>query len=185
MTPSHTVRRGVRYNYYVCTGTSKGRRECPNARVSAPQIESAVFAQLIELLKSPTLVRRIADQMNMPAGTVRGNLANVTELWDALFPVEKQRLMHLLVESATLNGETMDVRIKVPGACEIIREMEDGNDNGGRQGQHHGHGADCANAPRLPPDDGDDGRVREAAHRGKLQCGRPGVREGAEMAPPA
>ena len=129
MTPSHTVRRGVRYNYYVCTGTSKGRRQCPNARVSAPQIESAVFAQLIELLKSPTLVRRIADQMNMPAGTVRGNLANVTELWDALFPVEKQRLMHLLVESATLNGETMDVRIKVPGACEIIREMEDGNDN--------------------------------------------------------
>ncbi len=129
MTPNHTVRRGVRYNYYVCNSTAKGRRRCPNARVSAPQVESAVLAQLVELLKAPTLVRRIADQMNLPAGEVRGNLANVAELWDALFPVEKQRLMQLLIESATLNGETMDVRIKVPGACEIIRELEGGNDN--------------------------------------------------------
>ena len=129
MTPAYTVRRGVRYNYYVCTGTSKGRRKCPNARVAAPQVEAAVIAQIVELLKVPTLIRRIADHLGQPPAAVRGSLSNIAELWDALFPVEKQRLIGLLVDSATLGGETMDIRIKVPGACALVREMEAGDAN--------------------------------------------------------
>ena len=60
---------------------------------------------------------------------MRNSLSNVDALWDALFPVEKQRLMGLLVESATLGDETMDIKIKVPGACALIREMEEENAN--------------------------------------------------------
>ena len=123
MTPSYSVKRGVRYNYYVCTSTAKGTRRCPNSRVSAPQIEAAVFAQLLELLKTPSLAQRIGDELDMEAGDIRRCLLNVTDLWDTLFPVERQRLVSLLVEKAVLKDETMDIELKVSGARKLIEEM--------------------------------------------------------------
>ncbi len=128
MTPTHSTKRGVKYYYYVCTSTSKGTRRCPNHRVAARQIESAVFAQLLELLRAQSLVQRIGDELDMPDAEVRDCLSNVTELWDALFPAERQRLVSQLVEKAVLKDETMDIELKVAGACELIKEIKGADD---------------------------------------------------------
>jgi site-specific DNA recombinase len=59
MAPTYTIRRGKRYQYYVCHAASKnGHDTCPVKSVPAGQIEGAVFEYLRSLFADPETVAR-------------------------------------------------------------------------------------------------------------------------------
>ena len=44
-------------------------------------------------------------------------------LWDELFPAEQARIVRLLVERVDLADSGMDIRLRVAGAANLLREM--------------------------------------------------------------
>jgi Recombinase zinc beta ribbon domain len=89
MTPSHAIRRGKRYRYYVCTGAQKmGWHSCPMPSVAAPALEQAVLEQLKELVQDAALVGCLADHH-----------------WQTLPPLEQARLVRGLVERVDFHGQ--------------------------------------------------------------------------------
>lgn len=124
MTPSTSVKHGVRYAYYTCSRTAKSLSRCPYARIPAAKIEEAVFAQIMALLKTDTVIGKIADEFNETAPRMKAVLSNITDFWDMFFPAEKQRIVSLLVTSAVLKEDSVDIRLNLEGAKKLVREMQ-------------------------------------------------------------
>jgi len=142
MYPTWTKRRGKIYRYYVCVKAAKnGYDSCEVKSVSAGEIEGAVIDQLRAVFRSPEMVAQTymaATRLNadgddesaceMPPLTERevaDALANLDPVWDELFPVERQRIVKLLVEQVTIGEDGLDVSIRTDGIHSLIAELKD------------------------------------------------------------
>lgn len=126
MSPTSSIKRGIKYSYYVCSKTGNARGHCRNPRIPAAQIEGAVFDQILKLLKTETVVGKLAARFGESNDDMKSMLSNITDFWDMFFPVEKIRIVKLLVSSAVLNEESVDIRFNIDGARELIEEIKNG-----------------------------------------------------------
>jgi hypothetical protein len=65
---------------------------------------------------------------DLPALTERevaDALANLDPVWDELFPLERQRIVKLLVEQVTINEGDLDVRIRTDGIHSLVAELKE------------------------------------------------------------
>jgi site-specific DNA recombinase len=46
-------------------------------------------------------------------------------IWDELFPKERNRLLHLLVERVVLTTDNLEFRIRVDGINNLVNELSD------------------------------------------------------------
>jgi len=99
-TPSHAVKRGRRYRYYVCQSTRSGSdRTGRTARLPAGEIEALVLARLRSALESD---HEIMDRLGLASDTPAFTQQLVTSArkwsgeWDSVVPTE----IHKLVRSA-------------------------------------------------------------------------------------
>ena len=145
MYPTWTKRRGKIYRYYVCVKASKsGYDSCEVKSVSAGEIEGAVVEQLRAVFRTPEMVAQTyiaATQMgnkesnkltddHMQPLTERevSELLNTLDtIWDELFPLERQKIVKLLVEQVTVNQNELDVRIRTDGIHSLITELKCNN----------------------------------------------------------
>ena len=130
MTPTHTLKNGRRYHYYVTTSVIKlGPETCPVRRVPAAVIESAVVTQVRRLLQTPELRvktwlhAREADQ-TISEAEVRDALMNFNDLWDELFPAEQARIIQLLVERVDVAPDGIKVQLRTSGLLSIARDVK-------------------------------------------------------------
>jgi len=142
MYPTWTKRREKIYRYYVCVKAAKsGYDSCEVKSVSAGEIEGAVINQLRAVFRSPEM----AAQTYMAATRIRAeeiddcpdDLPPITErevadvlgkldpIWDALFPLERHKIVKLLVEQITVYENNLDVRIRTDGIHSLIAELKD------------------------------------------------------------
>ncbi len=129
MTPSYTFRHGKQYNYYKCSRDSKlGEHVCQLRMVPAGEIERLVMKELGVVLKTPTFISMLSARLNTPLSDVRDALNNVGEFWDDLFPVERDRLIHLLVKQVTVSETGVVIKIKTAGMRSLIQEVKNVND---------------------------------------------------------
>jgi site-specific DNA recombinase len=49
-------------------------------------------------------------------------------IWDELFPKERNRLLHLLVERVVLTTNNLEFRIRVDGINNLVNELSDPNE---------------------------------------------------------
>jgi site-specific DNA recombinase len=81
MTPTHAVKKGVRYRYYVSRHLVTGAQsEDPGQRLSAPGIEAFVIARLRAFLADPSAVEDALPENRRDAPTRRRVAAAATEL---------------------------------------------------------------------------------------------------------
>ena len=126
MSPTYSVRRGKQYNYYACLKDSKAaERACPIRTVSAGDIEQAVLRELGTLFQTPTFISLTASNSGMRVADVRAALGEVSSLWDKLFPAERERLLHLLVEQVTIYEDGIKLKVKTNGMKSLIKEVRD------------------------------------------------------------
>jgi len=52
-------------------------------------------------------------------------LADLDPVWDELFPVERQRIVKLLVEQVTIGEDGLDVRIRTDGIHSLVAELKE------------------------------------------------------------
>ena len=65
--------------------------------IGGGEIEAAVLLHLRKILGTPTIVNQLAQSLKKPGKEVNELLSRQTELWDEMFPAERNRLMHLLL----------------------------------------------------------------------------------------
>jgi hypothetical protein len=105
LSPTHCVKRGRQYRYYVAQRVLKGDAAGDDGivrRVSAAEIEAAVVDQVRALLRQPEVVvgtwlAARAEAPDLKEGEVRDALARLEPLWGELFPAEQARVVRALV----------------------------------------------------------------------------------------
>ncbi|MFA7013729.1 MAG: recombinase family protein [Desulfobacterales bacterium] len=129
MGPTYSVRRGRQYNYYMCLKDSKRDiHTCPVKTIPAGDVEKAVVTQLGMLFYTPTFISMVATRLRTTIAEVRNALGNIGGFWDDLFPAERDRLLHLLVESVTVLETGITIKIKTAGMRGLIKEVQSAND---------------------------------------------------------
>jgi DNA invertase Pin-like site-specific DNA recombinase len=131
LSPSHTMRKGRQYRYYVAQAVQKGAvdlRADLVRRISAGEIEGAVMAQVRALLRQPEIVVstwRAAKQEapDLTEAEVRDALHRLDPLWEELFPAEQARIVQALVERVTVGPAGAEVRLRVEGLAGLVQDL--------------------------------------------------------------
>jgi DNA invertase Pin-like site-specific DNA recombinase len=130
MSPAHTRKRGRLYRYYVSQSVLKGDAdENVVRRVAASEIEAAVVEQVRVLLCQPEVIigAWLAAREEMPGMTedeVRQALTQLEPLWGELFPVERARIIRLLVERVDVGPGGADIRLRIDGLATLVRDLQ-------------------------------------------------------------
>lgn len=131
MRPSHTRKKGVLYRYYICMNASKNSHaDCPLSTVAALQIEEAVFHRVRKLFQAPEMVTRVwkktkETEPGIREATLVNAMKKIDPIWNELFPIEQNRLLHLLIEKVVLTTTDLEVQIRVDGINSLIAELTD------------------------------------------------------------
>jgi DNA invertase Pin-like site-specific DNA recombinase len=131
LSPTHSVRRGRQYRYYVAQRVLKSDADGDSSivrRVSAAEIEGAVISQVRALLRQPEIVigTWLAARREAPDLTereVRDALHRLDPLWDELFPAEQARIVRALVERVIVGPAGADIRLRVEGLAGLVRDL--------------------------------------------------------------
>ena len=111
MAATYTKKAQKLYRYYQCREAWKrGLRTCPTKSISSAKVEKFVVDRL----------REIGKQDGMEAFAVFG------DLWEDLFPKERERLLRLVVERVEYDAavETLDIVLSPSGIAALAEEME-------------------------------------------------------------
>ena len=116
LTPSHAVKKGRRYRYYVSAAliTDAGTDRAQGWRLAAREIEDAVIRILADALTSPaSLVERIAAA-GMPSDQLRKLLGRAARMAAALggSPGERVKLVRELVEKIIVDEKILTIKLR-------------------------------------------------------------------------
>jgi hypothetical protein len=131
LSPTHCVKNGRLYRYYVAQRVLKGDAAGDDSivrRVSAAEIEAAVVDQVRALLRQPEIVvgTWLAARREAPDLTereVRDTLHRLDPLWGELFPTEQARIVNTLVERVVIGPSGADIRMRVDGLTGLVRDL--------------------------------------------------------------
>ena len=130
MSPTHTRKGNRLYRDYVSQDVLRhGRNACPIGRVPAAEIEAAVIDQLRAVFRQPEIVVGTCvppdwSRMTSPRTRSREALLQLDPRWDALFPAEQARIVHLLVDRVDVHGKGVDVRFRMNGIGALARKPQ-------------------------------------------------------------
>ena len=131
MSPSFTRKNGRQYRYYVCQSAAKnGHDTCILRNVAAGEIESIVIQQVRTMLRSPDMIVKTWQAGNdgdreVKERDVTEALRRLDPAWEELFPIERQRLVHLLIASVELAIDDVKVHLRTDGLDTLAFELKD------------------------------------------------------------
>jgi DNA invertase Pin-like site-specific DNA recombinase len=116
LTPSHAVKKGRRYRYYVSAAliTAAGKDHAQGWRLAAREIEEAVIRILADALSSPAgLVERFGAA-GMPSDQIRKMVGRSAHLAAALggSSEERAKLVRELIEKVIVDEETLCIKLR-------------------------------------------------------------------------
>ena len=119
MTPTHAVKNGRRYRYYVSHPLVTGARATsPNGmRVPAPEIEQLVTDRIQQLFGEPASLIEAAEPFRLEAATQRDLLRQAAELaatWSTLQPGRIRLLLTSLVRRIELCSDRIELHTSPP-----------------------------------------------------------------------
>ena len=131
MSPSFTSKDGRQYRYYLCqTAMKNGYDACPLRTVAAGEIEAVVIQQVRTMLRSPEMVVKTWQAGNEEGSEVKERevvdaLRRLDPVWEALFPIEQQRLVQLLIDRVDVGKGEVKVHLRAAGLDTLARELSD------------------------------------------------------------
>jgi len=130
MSPSHTRKsNGKLYRYYNAANFKRGKcSDCPIKQVSAGEIEIVVLNQLQAIFSAPEIILetwRAASKENkdITEYDVKQALGDIFPIWNALFPDEQERLIHLMIEKAVIHPDHIEVCIRADGIDSLVKSL--------------------------------------------------------------
>jgi site-specific DNA recombinase len=126
MTPTHAVKKGKRYRYYVSTALITGSRpkHPKGRRIPAGDIEGLVLDRLRSFFSSRTNVADALAPLDLDAHSLDAALRNasaLSERWFVVSPIEMGSLVRDIVEQVIIAADRIDFhmnRVKIATALE-------------------------------------------------------------------
>ncbi len=116
LTPSHAVKNGRRYRYYVSTGliAEAGTDRAQGWRLPAQEIEHAVVRVLTDALTSPAMLFERFSTAGIPSDQIRKMLARAARLAAALnrSSAERSKVVRDLIEKVVIEENAITIRIR-------------------------------------------------------------------------
>ena len=116
LTPSHAVKKGRRYRYYVSAAliTDAGTDRAQGWRLAAREIEEAVIRILADALTSPASLVERFGATGMPSDQLRKQLGRAARMAAALSgaPGERAKLVRELVEKIIVDEKTIIITLR-------------------------------------------------------------------------
>ncbi len=119
LTPTHAIRRGVRYRYYVSHRlVTDGRRSAPEGRrIPANDLERSVVDTLLQFLTDPPrLLGRLGDTGTLPTSLPKQHrlihaAQALADGWPQLSPAEGRALLHRLLTRVDVTDEAITLQL--------------------------------------------------------------------------
>src|SRR6516165_3354588 len=116
LTPSHAVKKGRRYRYYISSAliTEAGTDRAQGWRLAAREVEEAVITILVDALSSPARLLDWFGTSGMPGDQTRKMLARAARLVAALGGSHEQRspAIRALVEQVIVDEQTIIIKMR-------------------------------------------------------------------------
>src|SRR5205823_2944478 len=116
LTPSHALKKGRRYRYYVSAAliTDAGTDRARGWRLAAKEIEGAVIRMLADALTSPTKLVERFGAASMPSDHIPKLLNRAARFAAALggSPDERAKLVRELVEKIIVDEKTIIIKLQ-------------------------------------------------------------------------
>ncbi len=111
MMPTSSRRWGRVYRYYTCLHDKEALAStCPIKAVPAGEIEGFVLNRMTPILKAPEVVAEVGKQTGLKPKQVADIFEN--DFLSILTPIEKKRLVQILVEHVTVNEDTINIEFR-------------------------------------------------------------------------
>jgi hypothetical protein len=116
LTPTHAVKKGRRYRYYVSGAltTDAGTDGAQGWRLPAQEIEDAVIRVLTDALTSPAMLLERFGTAGIPSDQTRKMLNRATRLAAALnrSPAQRAEVVRDLIEKVAIEENAITIRIR-------------------------------------------------------------------------
>src|SRR5438445_5799556 len=116
LTPSHAVKKGQRYRYYVSTAliTEAGTDRAQGWRLPAQEIEDAVIRALADALTTPAMLLERFGPAGIPSDQTRKMLDRANRFAAALnrSPAERAKVVRDLVEKVVIEENAVEIRVR-------------------------------------------------------------------------
>ena len=120
---------GKTYRYYVPIRKVRfGARATRAGRLPAEAIERLVLAQVQAALQTPEVVQAVCDRVAAAKPRVTEPevvlaLRQLGNVWEHLFPAERQRIVQLLIERVTLLDNGIEIGWRAAGWSQLVGEL--------------------------------------------------------------
>jgi hypothetical protein len=126
MSPSHAVKKGMRYRYYVSQPLiSKTREAAPEGlRIAAAEIERIVLSGIGELIADPGRLAEALGPYVETAGEQQQVLRRAREVaaaWPELSALQLRPAIAMLSQRITVRSERIDIEISARGLYAFLR----------------------------------------------------------------
>jgi site-specific DNA recombinase len=116
LTPSHAVKKGRRYRYYVSAALigDAGTDRAQGWRLAASEIDEAVIRILADALTSPAKLVERFGAASMPSDQLRKLLSCASRIAEALggSPLERAKLVRELIEKIIVDDKTIIIKLQ-------------------------------------------------------------------------
>ncbi len=132
MSPTHAIKNGTRYRYYVSQSLIKRGRAKPSegaCRVPASDLEALVEDRIRAMLKEPAAILEFAGSTTVAArkGLIE-RAADLARRWPALSSSERRGILGSCLSRIEVRAETVEITVRPLRLVEAVR----GNQNHGR-----------------------------------------------------
>lgn len=125
MTPTHAVKKGRRYRYYVSTGTVSGTRSdhTKGWRIPAGDVEMLVLDRIRSFLASERAVGEALSQFDLDASAIRSAMATAIQLvegWANLSQIRLRELVRTVVGAVAVDDEMVLASLKPTAVASVL-----------------------------------------------------------------
>lgn len=129
MYPTYSRKNGRKYHYYVSKSESRfGAAGKTYERIPAQEVEAATVAQIKTVLASPeaiasvcAVIQKSREQLDESSAVMA--MHRLGDVWEQLFPVERHRIVNLMIERVDLVPGGLKVKWRELGWRALIGEF--------------------------------------------------------------
>ncbi len=126
LTPSSKLKGERQYRYYVSIeAIKKGAKECPVRTVAAQLVEDIILDRIKWIFNSPEWVTRMTKVKESQLRTAdwRAALQHFSEMWDELFPIERARIVSLMIKKVVMHEDRILIHFRPLGMITLLHEI--------------------------------------------------------------
>ncbi len=141
MTPSHAVRKGKRYRYYVSRTLIAGRRaDAPSGRrIPAGEIENLVSERICRALTDQAFLLRAMDAVTTDTAVRKrllGRAGDVVRAWPDLATAEKRRMLLIFIVRIDVRSDKVDIQLRPERLVQTVLGDVDAPPSTGEEEMH-------------------------------------------------